>query len=169
MGLGVTDRFVGLVRAALGLTDSPVPSIMRLGRYRCTVTAQNADGTVDLTPDDTRISAEKNVVVHVSPPGASWQVQPGAIAWMGWTGGDPSKPYCTPDYEAGAVVTKLVLKANMVFVGDEPGAKALVSKDDFDAHVHTGPSTTCANGAAWTGSTAPPTTPATGTTKMKAV
>ena len=142
---------------------------MLLGLYRATVIACSADGsTYDVQPEDARIPAAKQVPVRVGIPGAVAVIQPSAVVLLGWEKGDPSKPYCVPSYEAGATVLTLTLNANMVNLGGT-GGEAFVKKSEFNNHVHTGPSTVCANGGAWTGSTAAPTTPAVGTSKVTGV
>lgn len=62
----------------------------------------------------------------------------------------PSPPSDVIELSAGGS-TNFVALANLV------KARLDSIQDKFDNHVHTGPSTVCANGAAWTGSTAPPT------------
>jgi hypothetical protein len=64
-------------------------------------------------------------------------------------------------WQGGESPIKVVLKGAMVYLGDESGALALVTKTDFDSHTHlfTGPS----------GPVGVPTSPAIGTTKVKAV
>lgn len=130
---GVIDTLRATVRGALGLPADPgaPPDLMRLGLYRARVDAVAADGsTLDVTPEDKRISAEKGVPVRVGIPGAVAVVQAGAVVLLGWERGDPGRPYCVPSWESGATVTKLVLKASTVYLGDEAGADsvALASK-----------------------------------------
>jgi hypothetical protein len=173
MGLGLVDGFREAIRVLLGLPADPgqPPDLMRLGLYRARVDVCANDGsTVDLTPDDKRISPEKNVPVRVGVPGLVAVVSPGAIVLLGWDGGDPSKAYCVPSWEAGATVTKLIVKATAVYIGDEAGAKALATKDDFDTHTHLpGAITAPVGGGTCTGNSGAPTAPAAGTTKLKAV
>lgn len=170
---GVVDSFVKMIREIVGLPADPgsPPDIMRLGLYRSRVDVCQSDGSAcDVTPDDKRISPEKNVPVRVGIPGAVAVVAPGAIVLLGWTGGDPSKPYCVPSWESGATVTKVIIKAAIVYAGDESGAKALVTKDDFDAHTHLpGAITAPVGGGTCTGNSGAPTAPSAGTTKFKAV
>lgn len=150
MGLGgVTDALRRMVRAALDLPVKPgtPPSIMHLGLYRARVDACASDGsTVDVKPDDSRISAEKGVKLDVGIPGAVATVQPGCYVHLGWRGGDPGQPYCIPCWDTGATTIKLVLKAQTVYLGDEAGAEALCRKSDFDNHTHAFGSIACSTG-----------------------
>jgi hypothetical protein len=114
---GLTEDFVRLVRRIVGLPEDEgaPPDLMRLGLYRARVDTCASDGsTMDVTPDDRRISPEKNVPMRVGLPGATMQVQPGAVVLLGWEKGDPSKPYCAPHWEQGATVLKLTLSATEV-------------------------------------------------------
>lgn len=106
---GVADAFRAMVRSIVGLPEAEgqAPLLLLLGRYSATVEAQNADGTVDVRPVDSRVPGAKNVKVRVSPPGVSWTVSVGASVLLGWIGGDPAQPYCSPDWDSGALVTKL--------------------------------------------------------------
>ncbi len=162
--MALTDGLRKMIRAAVGLPLDPgePPDLMRLGLYRARVDKCASDGSkLDVTPSDARISPEKNVTLLAGVPGAVATMSPGAIVLLGWERGDPAKPYCVPCWEQGATVTKLVLKATTVYLGEESGAVALVTKTDFDSHTHlfTGPS----------GPVGAPTAPAVGTTKVKAV
>jgi hypothetical protein len=155
------DRMKG---ALLALARAAVPGIDYLGKYTAKVVKQSGQ-KFDVQPDDDRLTGLTDVRLRNGIPGLSVQVTPGSYVLVGWENGDPRKPYVSL-WDGGESVTEITIAATMVNVGGT-GGKALVTKDDFDGHVHTGPSTVCANGAAWTGSTAPPTTPATGTTNMK--
>lgn len=139
MGLGLVDGFREAIRVMLGLPADPgmPPDLVRLGLYRARVDVCQSDGGhVDVTPDDKRISPEKNVPVRVGIPGSYAVVSPGAVVLLGWTGGDPKLPYCVPSWETGATVTKLVIKATTVYLGDEAGTDALVKKSEFNGHTH---------------------------------
>lgn len=127
MDLGGTFR--ALIREIVGLPtdEGKPPQLDRLAHYRARVDACAADGsTLDVTPEDKRISPEKNVPLRVGVPGSYAVVASGAIVWLGWDGGDPKKPHCLPAWES-ATVTKLVMKAAQVFVGDESGLTPLLN------------------------------------------
>jgi hypothetical protein len=111
----VVNKFRGVVRAALGLGGDPgsPPDLVRLGLYRARVDAAKSDGTtLDVTPEDKRISPAQGVPVRVGTPGSTPVVKPGAIVLLGWVGGDPSKPYCTPHWEMDASTVQSLSWAN---------------------------------------------------------
>jgi hypothetical protein len=128
--MDLSGGFRALVRKIVGLPtdEGQPPQIDRLAMYRARVDVCAPDGSkLDVTPEDKRISPEKNVPVRTGIPGLVAIVTPGAIVMLGWDGGDPKKPYCVPAWEPGATVTKLVLKATQVFIGDEAGLTALIN------------------------------------------
>lgn len=166
MDLGSTFR--ALVREIVGLptTEGQPPQIDRLAHYRARVDACASDGsTLDVTPEDQRISPEKNVSLRVGIPGSYAVVAAGAVVWLGWDGGNPRKPHCVPTWES-ASVTKLVLKATQVYLGDESGTDALVKLSEFNSHTHRVPYVPGTSGTA-TATAAKPTA-ATGTTNVQA-
>src|SRR6185295_696324 len=132
---GMVDELIAFIREAVGLEKTPgsLPNLMRLGLYDATVDVCSADGaTLDVTPLDKRLPPQKGVELRVGVPGAVATFQPNCVVMLGWDGGDPKKPYCVPHWKQGAVVTKLVLKATHVYLGDEAGAKKLATED----HTH---------------------------------
>ncbi len=145
---GIRERWRRIVRIALDLDPADaLPVIDRLAFYRAEVKACADDGsTVDVAPEDKRVDGHQGVPVRVGIPGAVMVVQPGAVVLLGWERGDPSRPYAVPAWEAGASVVKLILKADMVYLGDESGAEALVKKSEFDDHVHAFGTIACDNG-----------------------
>ena len=129
---GVTDTFRAVVRAIVGLPVDPgePPDLMRLGLYRARVdTCANDGSTVDVTPEDKRISPEKGVNVRVGVPGSYAAIGPGAVVHLGWVGGDPAKPYCAPIWDIGASVTKFVINADAIELGGS--TYSLAKWDDF--------------------------------------
>jgi hypothetical protein len=171
--MDLASSFRALVREIVGLPadEGQPPQIDRLAHYRARVDVCASDGsTVDVTPEDRRISPEKNVPLRVGIPGSYAVVQAGAVVWLGWDAGNPSKPHCVPTWES-ATVTKLVLKATSIYLGDESGTDALVKKSEFNNHTHPAagaiaPAGTA--GGACSGTIAAPTSPATGTTNVQA-
>lgn len=132
---GVIDRFRATIRAALGLPTAPgePPDLMRLGLYRARVDVCAANGsTVDVTPEDSRISPEKGVPVRVGIPGAAAVVSAGAVVLLGWERGDPARPYAVPSWESGATVTKLVLAATLAHLGAEAGSQFIALSNKVD-------------------------------------
>lgn len=131
VGGGVTAKFGGLVRSIVGLPKVPgaAPVIDRLALYRATVKAASDDGkTLDVKPEDERLSGLQRVPMRVAVAGETLVVQPGpgAVVLLGWERGDPSRPYCVPAWEQDSVtVQKLVFKALQVYLADEGGAQKL--------------------------------------------
>lgn len=102
------------VRACVGLPDNAgmSPVIDRLAFYRAQVVSASSDGkTLDVQPEDKRVSPHQQVPIRVGIPGAVAVVTPGAVVMLGWDGGNPKLPYCVPHWESGATVTKLTLNA----------------------------------------------------------
>lgn len=128
------------VRRVLGLRE-PDPArgkpgdteeLWRYGEYDAEVVTVSADlSTVDVRFPDSRFEPMQAVPVCTGIPGATWQVTAGAICKVGWTGGDPKKPYAAPSWKQGAAVVKLLLKADTVFLGDETGAKRVALDGDL--------------------------------------
>lgn len=117
--MDLADGFRALVRRIVGLPDDEgkPPQIDRLAHYRARVDLCAADGsTLDITPEDPRISPEKNVRLLVGVPGQTAIIQPGAIVWLGWDAGNPARPHCLPCFESASVI-KLVLNATQVLIG----------------------------------------------------
>lgn len=67
-----------------------------LGQYVCTVAAQNADGTLDVLPDDLRLRASglQSVPIRHGLPGVEIEVPAGERVLLGFGDGDPRQPYC---------------------------------------------------------------------------
>lgn len=123
--MDMSATFRALIRKVLGLPedDGAPPDLVRLGLYRARVDACASDGsTLDVTPEDKRISPEKNVPVRVGIPGAVAVVQAGAIVLLGWERGDPGRPYCVPSWERGATLSSLSIGSS---------ADAVATKQDL--------------------------------------
>lgn len=77
---------------ALGrLVDHLTRRVDYLALYPCVVVAQRADGTLDLTPEDTRLPPPQGVPMRTLR-GLSVEVTAGARVLMGFEAGDPSRP-----------------------------------------------------------------------------
>lgn len=129
---GVGDAFKALVRRIAGLptAEGEPPVILYLGRFRATVVAQNADRTLEVQPEDQRISGQKNVRMRLPIPNAEVTVAPGAVVLLCFERGDPSQAYCAPEWEDGATLQQLVLNALALYLGGQPGALAAARKTD---------------------------------------
>lgn len=72
--------------------------------YPCTVEAQAADGTLDLTPDDEKIRGTglQAVTIRHGLPGITVKVKAGARLLLGFEAGDPKRPFAAL-WEPGAI------------------------------------------------------------------
>ncbi len=77
-------------------------------RYRCRVTRQNANGTVDVLVDDERMKGRGvgSCRVRVGLPGTTIKVPSGARCLVGWDDGEPTLPY-VDGWESGTSVTSI--------------------------------------------------------------
>jgi hypothetical protein len=129
------DRLFDLVDRRLS------PRIDRLALYRAEVKAASADGkTVDVLPESPLLKPMQRVPLRFAP-GCIAVAHPGAVVLIGWEAGDPSRVYAVPIFEDGASFAKLVLAPDALFLGGEPGAKAM--------GLHLDPVTAAASMATW--------------------
>lgn len=66
-----------------------VTKIDYLASYTCKVVSQNSDGTLELIPDDVRLSPMSNVPIYYGIPGVVSKVNPGSRCLVAFAGGDP--------------------------------------------------------------------------------
>jgi hypothetical protein len=90
-------------------------NVDRLALYPAKVATQNADGTLELQPDDSRLPPYSNVPIRYGVPGVTATVPNGARALLTWAGGDPQKPIVV-GWEPGTVLT-IVLAGGSAGVG----------------------------------------------------
>jgi hypothetical protein len=66
-----------------------------LGQYVCTVQGQDADGLLQLLPDEEKVRGDGlgAVKIKVGLPGFEVKVPVGARVLLGWEDGNPKKPY----------------------------------------------------------------------------
>lgn len=138
-----------------------VDSIDHLAAYQCTVVTQNADGTLDLKPDDTRLPAYVSVPIRYGVPGISATVSNGARILLEFAGGNPQRPIATV-WEM-ASVTSLTVRANLINLGGSTGlqgsglgANIRTELDTLwnDFLLHTHPVATTGTATAQTGTAA---------------
>jgi hypothetical protein len=107
----VSDRakaaFEALVRGVF-------PDVDFLARYPARVVSQNADGTLELIPDDVRIPGMSKVPIRYGVPGIKATVAPGARVLLGFAGGNRDAPEA--ELWESASVLKLELTATAVEV-----------------------------------------------------
>jgi len=110
----LTDRLIRAARAAWGHRAGDPTELWRLGLYPARVDACAADGsTVDVTPDDARLTPQNAVPVRFGVPGAAAVLPSGARCLIGWQGGDPAKVYAVPSWES-TTPSKLVLSSTLI-------------------------------------------------------
>lgn len=156
---------MGRIRDAWrALVGAQVPELPYLGFYEMRVVSQTGQ-KFDAQPVDSRVQkvipGVKNVPIRLGLPGVTVEVAAGALVMVGFKNGNPQLPFLHA-FGGGETVTKVVVKATQFYAGDETGAKALVTVDEHNAHLHTGVQT----GAGDTGGVK---VSAVGTTRLKAV
>jgi hypothetical protein len=91
----ISDRAkIGLtafIRRTIGL-DIIGPRVDYLAAYQCKVVVQNADGTLELQPDNAALPGYSKVPIRYGVPGISATVAAGARVLLEFAGGDPQKP-----------------------------------------------------------------------------
>lgn len=95
------DRVKGAILSIVRAEMAPLPYF---ARYECRVVVQNADGTLELMPDDPKIPGLSGVRIYSGIPGVTVTVSPGARCLLEFAGGDPSRPIVT-GWEPGDAVT----------------------------------------------------------------
>lgn len=138
--MGNLDRLKGSFEAMVSAATSRVDF---LAFYPCAVVSQNADGTLELRPEDSRLPGFSKVPIRHTVPGMRVTIGAGDVstcrALVGFDGGDPRKPFVAHFF--GDKVTE-------VKVGDTTGSYEFVAlaekvltelnkiKTAFDAHTH---------------------------------
>lgn len=98
----VKSGLVSFIQRTLGAKI--INRIDYLALYPCKVIAQNGDGTLELIADDTvRVGVFNNVPIRYGVPGVTAKVPPGSRCYVGFGGGNPSKPMVV-DWEVGTVL-----------------------------------------------------------------
>lgn len=110
----VADKFRAKIRRLLGLPEDPgqPPVLMNVPLCWAKVVTQNSDGSLDVSPLDTRYSGEKNVPLATPFPNAVVKVSPGALVILAWAYGDPGQRFCLPIWGAGATLVSLAVGPN---------------------------------------------------------
>lgn len=148
-----TDRIKRSFRAA-------VRQVMRgadyLAFYPCRVASQNADGTLELVPDNDTIPHQSKVPIR-GLPGVAVKVTGSARCLLGWEGGDPTRPVAAMHQIEG--IQTIYLGGAQPDGSDVPNFVALANlvlnelngiRTTFNGHMHP---------TAATGPPSPPTVP----------
>jgi hypothetical protein len=119
-----------------------------LAAYPAKVVAQNADGTLELQPDDVRLAGYSKVPIRYGIPGLSAQVAAGARVLLEFAGADPTKPVATV-WES-ASVTSITHNGTTINLGGSAGLQGVglggnirteldaIWSAIFGGHVHPG-------------------------------
>ena len=84
-----------------------------LALYPCAVATQNADGTLELKPDDQRLGPGfSSVPLRLGLPGTTVKLSTPTRCLVGWYGGDPSKPFAA--LFEGSTVTEIDFSATTI-------------------------------------------------------
>jgi hypothetical protein len=129
-----------------------------LGQYTAQVASQNADGSLDLLPDDLRLRSEglQSVPIRHGLPGVTVEVPTGERVLLGFDGGDPTQPYAALWHE-GQVTKVFIGGTEAVSLASLCKQRHDTIQAAFDAHIHI---TTATPGASATpGVIAPTATP----------
>lgn len=119
----VADRVKGPL---LALVKHALSRVDYYALYRARMVAQSADMTkLDVIPDDSRIPPMTGILLRHGVPGLKVQVAPGAFVLVGWSGGDPSRPYCQL-WEGGETVLTETFSALNIKLGGPSSVQPLV-------------------------------------------
>lgn len=110
---GVNDPQTSrLLRGIRSIIRSQQPNIDFLGAYLCTVQAQAADGTLDITPDDTRLGSFQHVPIKYGVPGITAVVPVGARCELTFAGTDRTRPQVTI-WDPGSITSLTVASGTL--------------------------------------------------------
>jgi hypothetical protein len=137
-----------------------------LASYPAKVVSQNADGSLELVPDDGRLPTYSKVPIRYVVPGLTATVSAGARALLSFAGADPRKPIVT-GFEAGSgslvtlnlVGTTLNLGATSGLQGAGLGDQLATALSNIVTFLttHTHPGVTTGPGTTGVSLTLPPT------------
>ena len=119
--------FAKCVRAAL-------PRLNYLTQYRARVVRHDpVTHLLDVLPDDLDVPGMQGLPFSLGLPGAVLSLLPqGTTVMVGWSGGDPSQPYCCLP-GGGEHVGHLTLNADTLVLGGEAGAESTIKADTYRA------------------------------------
>ncbi len=141
-GASVLDRKIGVLRR---LVESFVGRRIDYSQmYPCTVNLQNADGSLDVTPDDDRIKGNgfRRVGITHGIPGVTVTVPIGGQVNLYFQNADPKKPRCAL-WEDGSSVTTVSVgtSADFVALAGKVLTELQAIKTAYDTHTHAGVTT----------------------------
>lgn len=113
-----------LLAAFHALVKSAFPRIDYYTTYRARVVSQSSsdpkDPTkgdlLDVVPDDPRLPSMGGIPFRQGIPGTRVQIKDGGYVYVGWSGGDPSQPFCClQDVDSAAV--QITIVADVIELG----------------------------------------------------
>jgi hypothetical protein len=105
------------------------PHVDYLASYPSTAVTQNADGTLEIQPDDSRLPSLSSVPIRYGVPGVSAQIANGGRVLLSFAGGDPAKPIATV-WESASVTA-------LVFNGGSQGVARTADAVAWTAAMNT--------------------------------
>lgn len=108
-----------------------------LGQYTAKVEAQNADGTLDLLPDDLRLRAQglQSVPIRHGLPGVSVDVPNEERVLLAFDGGNPTQPYAALWHE-GQVTAVRIGGTDAVALASLVESRLNTMQTAIDTHMH---------------------------------
>jgi hypothetical protein len=94
-----------LKRALASVVRGAIPNLDYLATYRGTVLKQHGSGSVDVSPEDSRLPDMSDIPLRVGVPGVDVRLKvrdatgapigPPILCLIGWENGQPDKPFAT--------------------------------------------------------------------------
>jgi hypothetical protein len=123
---GMNFSFDRLKEALFKLVREALKRVDYYALYPSKVVKQDANGNLELQPEDSRIAAPTGVPIRLGIPGAKVEVQAGGRVLLGFENGDPRFPVAL--LWDLTTVTKLELNATEIVLNG--GSKKVAREDD---------------------------------------
>lgn len=126
-----------LKKSITGFINGLLAPIDYFALYSSKVVQQDADLSLQVTPDDPRLPGMSKVPINLGIPGATAKVQAGARALLGFANGDPSKPRAF--LWESATLTELTIGGtpnDFVALAGKVLTELQKIQGKFDAHTH---------------------------------
>jgi hypothetical protein len=118
------------------IIDARTARIDFLAVYPAKVVAQNADGTLELQPEDSRLAGFSKVPIRHGLPGCVVKVQAGATVVLGFENGDNCRPFAS--LWGPSALVELVLNGGVKHIALGEDVKAALDGlvAAFNGHTH---------------------------------